>query len=240
MWSVVPSATVVEIAAASGLDFVILDMEHGPWDLVGVQDAARACELRGCAPLVRVPSADAKLVQSVLDTGVHGVIVPQVEGVQDVESALLASTLAPRGLRGSNPFTRAAGFDPAADGAGDRLEHGFLLRGVIIETSAAWAELDGILALDDLDVVYLGVYDMSLASGWSTTDPARSEFLEAGVSRCRAAGKAAGVMVRSPEDVRWALGLGATFCVYSVDSSVFHTAISEMKMVFSNAVGGMR
>lgn len=238
MWSVVPSATLVEVAAAAGLDFVILDMEHGAWELTGLQDAARACEARGCAPLVRVASGEPKLVQRALDTGVHGIVVPQVEDAADAERALLASTLAPRGLRGSNPFTRAGGFDPAAGDAPDRLAHEFLLRGVIVETPTAWTELDAILALQDLDLVYLGVYDMSLASGWTADDPARADFLETGIRRCREAGKAAGVMVRSAEDIERAVAQGATFCVYSVDTSIFHGPVAAMAAAFTQATGG--
>ena len=80
-WSIISSPVVVEILALSGFDFLILDMEHGIYDITSLDSCIRACEVAGCSPIVRVPGMCPSAIQSSLDLGAHGIIVPQIDGL---------------------------------------------------------------------------------------------------------------------------------------------------------------
>ncbi|WP_129128410.1 HpcH/HpaI aldolase family protein [Geomonas oryzae] len=230
MWSILPSQTLSEIFGRAGLDFLILDMEHGPFGLKELDACVRACEGAGCSPLVRVPGPSQFTIQSVMDLGIHGLIVPQVQDAASVREALRCMKYAPEGIRGYNPFTRAAGYAGAATNQAGKLNNGFSFKSIIVENQSACDSIDAILEIEDLDMVYIGVYDLSVAMGCQgdTQHPRVTSFLETAVKKCRAAGKAAGMMVRSEAEIGAALSLGANFLVYSVDSYFIHRAASDV------------
>ncbi|NRR32678.1 hypothetical protein HSX11_21140 [Oxalobacteraceae bacterium] len=239
IWSIISSPVVVEIFALAGLDFVILDMEHGIYDVEALDRCVRACEAAGAAPLVRVPGMNASAVQWALDLGAHGVVVPQVAGLAEAETAVRMGKYAPRGTRGYNPFTRAGGYANPANNSGGKLNNDFGLSCVIIESAGALADLERICALPDLDLVYIGVYDLSVAldCGGNTADPRISQILADSVRTIRAAGKAAGMMVRSPEEIPKALALGANVLVYGVDTFVLRQAAAGAVAAFRQHAG---
>jgi 4-hydroxy-2-oxoheptanedioate aldolase len=229
VWSILNAPAVTEIFATAGLDFQILDMEHGVYDLASLDAGVRACEGAGCAPLVRVPSVNPSAIQSCLDMGAYGVVVPQVTGEEEARRAIEASKFPPLGTRGFNPFTRAGNYGADIGGPSRKFDNGFGLTMVIIENLAAFQELDRILAIPDLDVIYLGVYDMSAALGCmgDMAHPAVRDFVENATIRAVKAGKAVGVMACTPKDIEYYLGLGARFIVYGVDSHVIYKAVRD-------------
>lgn len=76
----------VEMIACAGYDFVILDMEHLAHDETRLQHGIQLAQNQGCAPLVRVPDATAKRIGRVLDLGAHGIVLPQVESIEQVRA----------------------------------------------------------------------------------------------------------------------------------------------------------
>jgi 2-keto-3-deoxy-L-rhamnonate aldolase RhmA len=232
-WCIVASAVNAEIGARAGLDFEIFDLEHGAFDMESLGHAIRACEGAGSTPLVRVPDLNPSIFQSVLDLGAHGVIVPRITCAEDALRAVQYAKYPPLGGRGYNPFTRAADYAAPASNQQGKLHNDYTLIGVIIENSQAYADLPRILAISEIDVVYLGIYDMSLALGCqgNTQDQRVSEFVEDAAQQVQAGGKAVGMMVRNEAEMATALHLGARFLVYSVDSHIlyraFHDAVGE-------------
>jgi 4-hydroxy-2-oxoheptanedioate aldolase len=238
-WSVVASPTVAEIAGAAGLDFLILDLEHGAHDYASLENGIRAVEGTGGAALVRVPDLGPSTFQRVLDLGAEGVIVPQVRGAEDAELAVRCSRYAPLGSRGYNPFTRAANYAaPARAGAG-KLDPRFPLVGVIIENRDAFADIGRICAVDGVAFIYLGVYDMSLAldCNGDVAHPRVQDFVAAACDAARSAGKKIGMMVRSEREIEVALAHGATLLVWGVDANVIYRAFEEPVAALRNLAG---
>jgi 2-keto-3-deoxy-L-rhamnonate aldolase RhmA len=97
-WSIVANAALVEIGAMAGLDFHILDLEHGAYDMTTLEQAIRASEGAGSAPLVRVPDLTPSTFQKVLDLGAHGIVAPQIKGAEDAERVVQYARYAPRGV----------------------------------------------------------------------------------------------------------------------------------------------
>jgi len=238
MWSIVPSPTLSEILGLAGMDFLILDMEHGPFELSGLASCVRACEGTGCSPLVRVPGLNQFAIQSVMDLGIHGVIVPQVLDAESAEEALRCMKYPPDGIRGYNPFTRAAFYANSTNNKMGKLDNAFALRSIIVENKTACNSIDVILDIEDLDMVYVGVYDLSVAMGYegNTQHSSVIPLLEEMVLKIRASGKAAGMMVRSQQEMEYALSLGANFLVYSVDGYFIHQAASAVVKSLANLI----
>lgn len=238
IWSIISSPIVVEILALSGFDFLILDMEHGIYDQTALDACIRACEAAGCAPIVRVPGINPSAVQWALDMGAHGIVVPQVGNAASATMAVEMTKFAPDGTRGYNPFTRVAGYAAPSSNQVGKLRNDFGLTSVIVENQTALNELDAILAIKDLDVVYVGVYDLSITLGYEgdTKHPGICQVLEQTIARVRSAGKIAGLMVRSKKDVEKAIRMGAHFLVYSVDTSILLEASKDVVKAFTQGV----
>ncbi len=235
VWSIIPSALVAEIFALSGMDFLILDMEHGIFDVAALESCTRACEAAGAAPLVRIPGLNASAAQWALDVGAYGIVVPQVNDPAEADNVVRIAKYAPRGTRGYNPFTRAALYANPPDNQSGKLGNDFSLTCVIIESQKALDNLQPICETQDLDVVYVGTYDLSVALGCNgnTKDKRILDVVKSSVEQIRASGKAAGMMVRSQEDIARALDLGANFLVYSVDTSLIREAVSSTVQSFT-------
>ena len=240
-WSIISSPIVVEILAMSGFDFLILDMEHGVYDQTVLDSCIRACEAAGCAPIVRVPGINPSATQWALDLGAHGVVVPQVGNADSALIAVSMTKFAPTGTRGYNPFTRFANYAAPSNNQAGKLRNDFGLTGVIVENQMALNELDDILAIKDLDMVYIGVYDLSIALGYegNTKHPEILQIVEKSIARIRASGKTAGIMVRNKDDVTKAVKQGAKFLVYSVDSSILYEAAMGAVEAFRKGISDL-
>lgn len=235
VWSIIPSPVVIEIFALGGIDFAILDMEHGIFDVGALDSCVRACEAAGAAPLVRLPGLNPSAAQWALDLGAYGIVVPQVSDAGEAEDVVKMAKYAPLGRRGYNPFTRAAEYANPPDNRVGKLNNDFSLTCVIIENESALADLDRICATPGLDVVYMGIYDLAVALGCEgdTKHERVTGVVERAIARIRAAGKAAGMMVRSQQDIARALALGANFLVYSVDTSLIRDVVKSAVSSFN-------
>lgn len=98
---------ICEYLGWSGLDFYMIDGEHGPLNPSEVTNLVRACEISGITPLARVRSLDEKLILQFLDAGVMGIMMPGVQTVADIETLVGAVRYPPTGLRGVGPVRSA-------------------------------------------------------------------------------------------------------------------------------------
>ena len=234
VWSIIPSPVVVELFALGGIDFIILDMEHGIFDVGAIDNCVRACEAAGAVPLVRIPGLNPSAAQWALDLGSYGIVVPQVNDASEAQAVVKMAKYAPIGSRGYNPFTRAANYANPPDNRTGKLNNDFSLTCLIIENESALADMAQICQTPGLDVIYMGIYDLAVALGCEgdTKHPRVINIVEAAIVQIRAAGKAAGMMVRNQQDIATALTLGANFIVYSVDTFLIHQAVSQAASSF--------
>ncbi|OFZ29745.1 MAG: hypothetical protein A2622_11030 [Bdellovibrionales bacterium RIFCSPHIGHO2_01_FULL_40_29] len=238
IWNIIPSATVVEIIAAAGFDFQIFDLEHGLFDFESLENAIRTSETAGCSALVRIGELNSVSSQRALDMGAHGLIFPQIQNASDSERAVHLCNYPPNGCRGYNPFTRANAFGFQDQAAVKRNTSDFALTSVIIENLSAQKNLDEILKTENLDIVYLGAYDMSVALGkpGDMENPELVDFLESSVKKIRDNGKAAGVMARSSAEVSQYSKLGANLLVVGVDSFLIGNGMKNVLKELSSSV----
>jgi 4-hydroxy-2-oxoheptanedioate aldolase len=152
-WVQTPSPEVVEILGWSGWDFVILDMEHGPYGPEGLPNLIRAAEAAGTTPFARVPLTAPDQVGKALDLGAAGIVTP---GVTSAAAGSLAVSLTRfRQLHYSAlPFASLMGPDAPKP-----------LIVLQVEARLATSDLGSILEISGLDVVFIGPYDLSTSLG---------------------------------------------------------------------------
>ncbi|HEX6287443.1 MAG TPA: aldolase/citrate lyase family protein [Acidimicrobiia bacterium] len=219
LWSVTGHPAIVDAAASTGPDFVVVDTQHGV-DL-GRLDASLFTVLAhyGVAGLVRVPAIHPTPIGRALDLGAAGVIVPLVESAEDAEQAVAATRYAPDGRRSYGMQTHRVGaFDHAPFVA------------IQIETASAVGYVDAIAAVDGVDALYIGPADLGLALGGETAADVNAVFdgthplsdklnaaFSAVVAECRGHGIIAGLHVGNGTSAARAREHGFTFASVSAD-----------------------
>ena len=156
---------IVEIIGLAGFDAAFIDMEHTGFDLPLVQQMIVAADLVGITSMVRVPDNDAKLILRILDMGAQGIIIPHVDGVEGAKEAVAAVRYPPLGERGGAGGTRAARFGTVSWDDHVRESNENVLLSVMTEDEKALNEVEGIAALDGVDLVAIGPTDLSQAIG---------------------------------------------------------------------------
>jgi 2-keto-3-deoxy-L-rhamnonate aldolase RhmA len=164
-WSQIASPMATEIMARAGFDFLMIDLEHGPSDIVALIAQCQAMNGSSAVPFVRAPWNDFVAIKRILDAGAYGVLIPYVNTKAEAEAAVSACKYPPHGIRGVAGSPRAAGY-------GQNImnylkyanEEVFIMTAV--ETPEAVANLDAILAVDSLDAIFIGPMDLSTSLGY--------------------------------------------------------------------------
>lgn len=232
-WCDLPSPAVVNVLAKAKLDFVIIDMEHGPMDYTLAQDMVMAAECEATEALVRVPRLDESDILRALDVGASGVIVPHIETIEDRNRVVSYSKFPPLGKRGFNPYVRCGGYSKATPEYFDYQNNRVIL-GLILEGVSALKNLESIIDSPEVDLVYIGAYDLSVALGFSgdVNHPEVLKELEKAVKKIIKAKKCAGCMVHSASDLKKFKDMGVQFMTYKVDSAIIYDAISQIRGEF--------
>lgn len=215
----------IEAMALAGMDFVILDTEHGPNNALSLQNLIRAAEVGGMLPFVRVPEGDFARISAALDIGAAGVQVPQVVTAEDARRVVEHARFYPKGNRGVCRYVRAAGYSSMdkADYFRKADESILILQ---LEGREALANFDGIIAAGGMDIIFVGPYDLSQSLGvpGEVNNPKVVAQMEDICHRCRAKGVTVGTFVESPEAARFWMERGVGYVCYSVDVGLMYQA----------------
>ena len=157
--------SLAEFVAMQGWDFVVFDGEHGPLEAAAIENLCRAAEVRQVTPLARVPTNQQHILLRYLDTGDHGVHVPWVNTPADADKAVRGVKYGPRGVRGL-AGTRASDWGMSGP-LGEYTERANRETLVVIhiETMQAVEAIKDYVAVDGIDVLFLGPTDLSQSLG---------------------------------------------------------------------------
>src|SRR5690606_21813353 len=159
MWACTGSPLVAEIAAGSGLDWLLIDGEHGPNTTVTLQAQLQAVAAYPITPLVRVPWNDPVTIKQVLDIGAQNVLVPMVSDAAQARAAVAAVHYPPRGVRGvGSALTLSGRWNRVEDCLAEAADHDSLT--VQSETAEGVNDAEEILSTDGEDAVFVGPSDM--------------------------------------------------------------------------------
>jgi 4-hydroxy-2-oxoheptanedioate aldolase len=220
----------VEIAGLAGFDFVIIDMEHGPVSYERAQDLIRAAELRNVTPVIRVPENKEIYIQRALDIGAHAVQVPQISNAKDAENVARASKFHPEGARGACRYVRAARYSSTPKAEYFSHANNDVITIIHIEGLEGIKNLEKIVKVPGIDIIFLGPYDLSQSCGvpGQTDHPEVIKKMTEAVELARNYGKVVGTFVESAEAVKKWSGLGVQYLSYSVDVGIYLQACSDI------------
>jgi 4-hydroxy-2-oxoheptanedioate aldolase len=236
LWLGLPCTESAEIVAAAGFDWLVLDGEHGPFDLAVIKSQLLAVASHpGVEPVVRVPTGlggyGEAMLKRCLDLGARTVLVPMIESAAQAREVVRHCRYPAAGVRGVAAARAAAwGRDRGyIDRANDEI---CIL--VQVETVDGLAALDEIVAVDGVDGVFFGPSDLSASLGLlgQPEDPQVRTTVENAVRRVRKAGRAAGVLTRRHESAVRYLEAGATFVAVGTDAALLVESSDRLRAMF--------
>ena len=237
-WSVIPSSVTTDVIASTGLDFLIIDSEHGPISFETAQDMVITCESRGVSPVMRLGGINEADILKALDIGVHCIQIPNVNNKKDVEKIVQLTKYPPIGARGFSPFTRAGNYSVNnAKLLTDKANKNTLIA-INIEGIEAIEDIENILKIKELDIIFIGLFDLSKALGipGDVDNPKVLEFLKELTIKINNAGKYSGTITTSKEKITSFLNINVKYIVHLVDCEMLRNAYSDIQQHFDNEI----
>ena len=227
-WLTLPDLSVAEILSGVGFDFLMIDAEHGAFDLGSLQLAFAACRGTTTVPIVRVPWNDAVRIKQVLDIGAEGIMLPQIGTPAEARAAVAACKYPPQGVRGFGP-RRASDWGRNTDAYVATANDEILVIPQIESVSAAH-DIDAILDVGGIDAICLGPNDLSGSVGLlrQIEHPTVTGAIEHVLTRCQARGipTCAGLTLPVAE-ARALVARGVTFILAADDAGLLATGAAN-------------
>jgi 2-dehydro-3-deoxyglucarate aldolase/4-hydroxy-2-oxoheptanedioate aldolase len=213
VFSDLASPLAAELCGQAGFDWIVLDLEHGAATEADLLALLYAVGTTPMAPIVRPQSSERLRVGRALDLGAAGIMLPQLQSIDEVRIAVGYLRYPPAGQRGVALRTRGARMGTIGHADIARVVNEQIVGIVQIESTGGLAAAEDIAALDEVDVLFVGPADLthSLGIPGRFDEPAYWEALRAVVAACRANGKAAGILIYDAAGLPPLLELGFTF-----------------------------
>ncbi|MFI7386147.1 HpcH/HpaI aldolase/citrate lyase family protein [Streptomyces sp. NPDC049813] len=216
-----PSETLVEMAGVAGLDYVVIDCEHGPADTALLQSHLTAAAAQGIDVLVRVGTAEPALALRCLDLGAAGLIHPHVDSAEQARRVVAASHYPPLGERGFATYSRAGRFGTVT--AADHLAAAAqTLVVAMVETERACAAAGAIAGTPGVDAVLVGPADLAADCGFPGPETVRA-LMSGAHEAARAEGRAVMSIVPDEESARAAEQAGAQLILFNMAQVLMDT-----------------
>lgn len=224
----IPSPEVTELAGLAGFDLVVVDLEHSQFSMETAVAVVRAAAARGIDAVVRTTENAAAEISRALDLGASGLIVPHVGSVEDAREVVRHARFHPLGERGMDLYARSAGW--GATGRDDYLRHANeeILVGAMVEGAAAIDHLDEIAAVDGLDLLFVGPYDLSQSLGFPgrIDRPEVVAAIEGAAATAATHGRVLGLYVDTVATARRYRDLGVRFIGMANDADLLRQAFA--------------
>ena len=217
------------LAAGAGAEFVIFDMEHTGWGSDTTRMLLASTRPADIVPIVRVPANQEYLIRQQLDLGAMGVMVPMVETAMGAGDLVSASRYPPEGRRGAG-FGMAHDDYAGGDIAGKvAAANENVLTIAQIETPAGVDNVEAIAEVDDIDVLFLGHFDLTnfLGIPGRFDDPRFTGAVDRIVSAAKNQGKALGCLALSVDEAKGWIDKGFTMVTFGGDLWLYQRALAE-------------
>jgi 4-hydroxy-2-oxoheptanedioate aldolase len=224
------SPLAAELLARAGMDWTVLDLEHGAATEADLLSLLYAVGTTPMAAIVRPPSAERLRVGRALDLGAAGIMLPQLQSIEQVREAVSFLRYPPVGVRGVALRTRGAGLGTLAHGDVAGIVNERIVGIVQVESVGAVAAADEIAAMDEVDVLFAGPADLSHALGvpGRFDDPTYLEALRTVVAATQRHGKAAGILIYDAAGFQRHFELGFRFIGLGSEGSYVSAGAAAM------------
>ena len=216
-WLSSMSPVVAEIAAGSGFDWLLIDMEHTGNDAGDVVHALRAIVGGTAEPVVRVPWNEPVVVKRLMDLGARSFLFPYVETVSEAQRAVAATRYPPHGVRGYAGTTRANNYGRRKDYSQTYQDDVCVL--VQVESPGALDAVPGMGEIAGLDGIFIGPNDLAANSGFlgNAGAPEMRAAILKGLERIKATGKAPGTLNYREDEAKSLFAAGFQFIAVGGD-----------------------
>jgi 4-hydroxy-2-oxoheptanedioate aldolase len=236
LWLTLSNAYAAEAVAGAGFDWLLLDTEHSPGDVLTVLAQLQA--LAGyplVSPVVRPACNDPVLIKRHLDLGAQSLLIPYVQSAEEAAAAVAATRYPPAGIRGVSAMTRATRFGRVPGYAEEADSEICLL--VQIETQLGLDAVEEIAAVEGVDGVFVGPGDLAASLGYigALDHPAVIAAVEDAITRIVAAGKPAGILTTNEAFAARCVALGTSFTAVGVDAAMLARAADALALRWTRA-----
>jgi 4-hydroxy-2-oxoheptanedioate aldolase len=232
-WVGLADANVAEALAGCGFDWLLLDGEHAPNDVRSILEQLRALAPYAVSPIVRPVQGDVALIKQYLDVGAQTLLVPMVDTPEHAALLVKAMRYPPDGIRGVGAaLARASRWNQVDNYLNLANEQMCLL--VQAETPLALKNIEAIANTEGVDGVFFGPSDLSASMGFrgQPSHPDVQKTIVDAITKVRAAGKAAGILVTDKKLANDYLAHGANFVAVGVDTTLLVKAATELANSF--------
>lgn len=225
---------ILEALSGAGLDFAVIDCEHGSYDTMPMSDMIRAADAAGMVPVVRIADLTHGAMQRALDNGAEGIIIPCLRSLEEFRRAAELCKFPPLGNRG---FIKGRGsrFGHAdwAAGSLDAYMENSNERVLLLpqcETMEALEHIEEIVRIPGIDGIFIGPFDLSIGMGipGQFHSPAFTGAMSRILRACKDAGRLCMTFSTSAEDAKEYLAQGYDAVANGIDSAVFADAYQKM------------
>ena len=232
LWVTLESASITEIAVALGLDWVVIDAEHGHLDWKDINSHIRAALRSDTVVIVRIAERSTILSKRALDIGADGIIIPWMEKVEEVEEAVRDCRYPPEGRRGIGGERATAWGQCLSEHAAEANENVLIVP--LIESVNAIPNVANMCKVDGIDVFFFGPADFSASAGFrgQWEGPGVAEQILGLKDIINAAGKHCGVVSTSTQNLTDRLDQGFRMLALGADSGLLlrslHQSLKEV------------
>ena len=226
---------VIEIFGHNNFDFAIIDAEHGPISIESAQNLVRAAETVDITPIIRVSSNDEGKILRALDIGAQGIEVPQINSKNAAEKLVKSSRYSPEGQRGVCCGVRAADYSKVIRNPEfkksyfDKANSENLII-AHIEGLDGVNNIDEIMEVSSIDVLFIGPYDLSQSLGipGQVNDKRVEDKMQEIIDKAQTKNKIVGTYVDDVQTAEKWIKKGVKFIAYSVDVNILFEKVSEI------------
>ena len=219
-WCSLGSPITTEVLGVAGFDWILLDAEHAPNDVLSLIPQLMALKDSASAPVVRPSSNGVVEIKRLLDAGFHNFLVPYIESADEARRAVAATRYPPAGVRGVSVSQRSNRYGSVADYF-KVVNHNIAVM-LQIESRAGVAAATEIAAVDGVDGLFIGPSDLAAGYGHlgNPTHPEVQAAMVAVFAAAKATGKPVGILSPVEADARRYLEMGASYVAVGSDLGV--------------------
>lgn len=229
-WNIIDSPMVVDIIASSGIDFIVIDAEHGAISYETAQIMCGLCESHNVTPIMRVGEINESLILRALDIGMHGVQLPNITSKKDALQFVQYAKYPPIGIRGFSPYTKAGQYDVKNGPILTQIANENTLLIANVEGKNGIKNLESIASVDGIDVIFIGLFDISKSLGLpgQVEHPDVIAELDHAIKIIKGCGKKVGSIASNLGMLKKLQSKGVDYLTYSVDTGMIKESYSKL------------
>jgi 4-hydroxy-2-oxoheptanedioate aldolase len=233
-WSIINSSMLIDVIASTGVDFIIIDAEHGSFSYETAQTVVSICESYKVSPIMRVGSLNESLILRALDIGMHGIQLPNIQTSENAQTLVKYSKYPPIGIRGFSPYTKAGLYDVKNAEIMPEIANNNTLLIANVEDEIGLNNLASISKIDGINIVFIGLFDLSKSLGipGDISNKKVLNKLDEAIKIVHQCNKKVGSIASTPEMLAVLKNKNIDYITYSVDSGIVKQSYTRILKQF--------